>query len=489
MADNENEFEGSEDLLQEYLDESPKLSPEQLAQTAKAFGLPVSEVRNIARGMVNARKEAAKGVEEGDVIAASSSAGVLELPSYWRVYRDFHLAGQHDQKDHGNWAGVLPTNTKSGLSKEDAVKIRAWAKENGVEVGVRGRIPQSVIDDYDASGAAVKPKITEEERTMAKELKKALAEGEKKNKTAAQRFDSAVAAVGGNLELFGDALNIVDDSWDPASPEHASAVAQHLVDLSKLPPELINRFIDSGGSVIVGNGAITEIDPNLARLKGVQPRGWPKGTSYDDVAGVFNPQTATVVLGNIPGAINTPVSNFAFHEFGHGIDSLEKKISLVSTEDSFAALHSEFKKFASASGHLNNYYVQTATPGAGASEFFADGFRAYMKAQTEPDVELRNAIVRNSFAEAGTFVPTMVADKILKYYDSRIMKRKESTELTRGQKAAATRAKNKSAARNISFAEEARARALRKSGKTYAEISEQLDIPIGTLSGLLGKET
>lgn len=58
MAD---EFEGSENLYEEYLSESPKLTPAELAEAARVFGLPVSTVRNIARGMVNARKQ----IEEG----------------------------------------------------------------------------------------------------------------------------------------------------------------------------------------------------------------------------------------------------------------------------------------------------------------------------------------------------------------------------------------------------------------------------------------
>lgn len=409
-----------------------------------------------------------------------------------------------------NANSIAPTNTKSNLSKEDAIKIRRWAKANGIEVGVRGRIPQSVIDEYDASGAAVKQperkrvpgpvknneeakyEATPEEVATAEAMKKALAKGVETNTAIAIRREAAIKAVGGNLALFGDTLNIVDDSWDPANLDHASAVSQHLQDLSKLPPELIERFVNSGGKVIVGNGPITELDASLSHLKGVRPRGWPPGTGYDDVAGVYNPQTATVVLGNIRNSMNTPVSNFAFHEFGHAIDALEKKIALISTEDQFAALHSEFKRIASASGHLNNYYVQSATPGAGASEFFADGFRAYMKAQVRANngfPEERNAVVRNAFAEAGTYVPIEVADKIIRYYDQRIMKQKESTELTRGQKAAATRAKNKASARSISFTQERRIRSLRQSGKTYAEISEELNIPIGSISYLLGKES
>lgn len=35
-------------------------------------------------------------------------------------------------------------------SREDMAQIRAWATENGYEVADRGRLPQNVLDAYDA---------------------------------------------------------------------------------------------------------------------------------------------------------------------------------------------------------------------------------------------------------------------------------------------------------------------------------------------------
>ena len=34
----------------------------------------------------------------------------------------------------------------------DIVQLREWARSNGVEVPSRGRIPQTVVDQYKASG-------------------------------------------------------------------------------------------------------------------------------------------------------------------------------------------------------------------------------------------------------------------------------------------------------------------------------------------------
>lgn len=40
---------------------------------------------------------------------------------------------------------------RSGPSRERSADIRAWAKDRGVKVSERGRIPQAVVADYEAS--------------------------------------------------------------------------------------------------------------------------------------------------------------------------------------------------------------------------------------------------------------------------------------------------------------------------------------------------
>lgn len=43
------------------------------------------------------------------------------------------------------------TSTRSKSNSADLQKIRDWAAENGVEVSQRGRIAQSVVDQYNAA--------------------------------------------------------------------------------------------------------------------------------------------------------------------------------------------------------------------------------------------------------------------------------------------------------------------------------------------------
>ncbi|WP_017615929.1 histone-like nucleoid-structuring protein Lsr2 [Nocardiopsis salina] len=41
--------------------------------------------------------------------------------------------------------------SRSSSNQQRAAEIRAWAKESGLEVNERGRIPQSVVDKYEAA--------------------------------------------------------------------------------------------------------------------------------------------------------------------------------------------------------------------------------------------------------------------------------------------------------------------------------------------------
>ena len=49
----------------------------------------------------------------------------------------------------GGARGNVPVAVPTGV---DAKAVRAWAASNGVQVPARGRMPQSVIDQYRAAG-------------------------------------------------------------------------------------------------------------------------------------------------------------------------------------------------------------------------------------------------------------------------------------------------------------------------------------------------
>jgi Lsr2 len=55
--------------------------------------------------------------------------------------------------DHARRAGRAPRRRpgRTVASRERSTDIRAWAKDQGIEVSARGRIPASVIEQYEAA--------------------------------------------------------------------------------------------------------------------------------------------------------------------------------------------------------------------------------------------------------------------------------------------------------------------------------------------------
>lgn len=341
----------------------------------------------------------------------------------WRTRWEWSGNPNHDKSGRftsGTGGGVEPALSAADRETRDLIakQIQDERVRKGLKPLAENSLRGYAIKEH-ARRQAVMNKVesgaTVEVKTPVARLP--IVGGTNDEKRAARRT-AAFSAVGGSLPLFGSSLNIVDNSWDPNESAHNPQVSQHLQDLSELPSHLVNEFVSKGGSVWVGDGPITKLHPALAQLSGRQPRGWPAGTSYDDVAGVYFPDGSAVVLGANPrGSRYRAVNNFALHEFGHAVDSLRKKVALLSKEDRFTALHNAFKTAAGKIGKLNQYYVQGDTP-AGASEFFADGTRAYFRG-LKPGVasEERNHVVRTTFSETGTYVSSLTADRMLKYFD------------------------------------------------------------------------
>jgi hypothetical protein len=48
-------------------------------------------------------------------------------------------------------AGARRRKTRSGPGRERSSEIRAWARERGEKVSERGRIPASIIQEYEAT--------------------------------------------------------------------------------------------------------------------------------------------------------------------------------------------------------------------------------------------------------------------------------------------------------------------------------------------------
>lgn len=152
--------------------------------------------------------------------------------------------------------------------------------------------------------------------------------------------------------LLGDALEV----RGKITPE----MQQRLDDLAKLPAEVADRLRENGGRVSVFDGPITN-HPDMAHLKGVQPRDWPAGKTWDDVGGAQMEGRVYIGYTGESGSAST-----ALHETGHAIDYYARSGTYgMSGDPRFRAVYLR------ARSHLVDPYYQQAGD-AGPQETFAE---------------------------------------------------------------------------------------------------------------------
>ncbi|MCX4029164.1 membrane-targeted effector domain-containing toxin [Endozoicomonas sp. SM1973] len=177
---------------------------------------------------------------------------------------------------------------------------------------------------------------------------------------------------------FQKALSLVElNPNSPVNEQGRVAVAEQLV---KYPVEILDLMKAHKINVVVTNDSITTYYPHL---KGVTPRGWPAGKTWDDVPGVgsFNNQRGSVIAVILdpngkwvipPMGQGHGSSNLVLHETAHAIDRIigtESQGENLSKRSSFGqAWQNDYQS-------LDPYYQQGGT--AGLEETFAEGIARY----------------------------------------------------------------------------------------------------------------
>jgi len=68
-----------------------------------------------------------------------------------RLRKDFAQYIDHARKGGGGGGGGRRRRARTGPGRERSAEIRAWARQRGHKVSERGRIPATIIQEYDAS--------------------------------------------------------------------------------------------------------------------------------------------------------------------------------------------------------------------------------------------------------------------------------------------------------------------------------------------------
>ncbi len=131
--------------------------------------------------------------------------------------------------------------------------------------------------------------------------------------------DAAFAQPGGSRRLVRTPLG------DSPSPKiYAAGTADDrdgmlvAAELAKLPPRLLAKLHDQGTRVVVCRTSVTEYRTDL---RGVHPRGWPQGSTWGEVSGLYDPARNEVVVASDGRRIlNSGSINVVHHETTHALD-------------------------------------------------------------------------------------------------------------------------------------------------------------------------
>jgi len=154
---------------------------------------------------------------------------------------------------------------------------------------------------------------------------------------------------------------------------------KHLLQLRRIPDSthriVARHFSNQGVSsgIYIGKGAVPDLSPESARLRGVRPRGYPEGETWDNVAGAYSPTSRQLLIGdenrNPHGA-----SSLANHEFGHALDDASdyNSSSKSPTFSRQATVLADSKTL-----DVNPYMHPDGNPSGWRSELYAEFFSSW----------------------------------------------------------------------------------------------------------------
>lgn len=191
--------------------------------------------------------------------------------------------------------------------------------------------------------------------------------------------DSGAGALGGlgGLELPAVRLAMAQAMVQVGGSGDAADAALVSAQLAKMPGYMLLTMTQHGTRVIACRGSVTDYRSDL---RGVHPRGWPPGATWDTVPGANMGDTNEVVIATTghgtPAGAHVPATgeghgsaNLVVHEASHGYD-----------HDTGASGSADFNAARTAdSGSLSAYESQPGS--AGQEESFAESNARHAEGQ------------------------------------------------------------------------------------------------------------
>ena len=259
-------------------------------------------------------------------------------------------------------AAVVAFQQKNGLTADGIVGPKSWAALRGT--------PQTNTTSTPSDGFDTKPKPQTQPQTQPQPKPQTTTPT---TTTPTSNVDAAAA------ERLEKARSLVR-AGGTGTQADAEAVARAMQNLPAALLEKAQGKVD----IVACRGAITDY---MTELKGVRPRGWPPGSTWDIVPGVFNPNTNEVVVGTLGSATNRRVpakgeghgsADVVFHELAHALDDasvLNPGTGRASHDADFRAAYA--KDLDSLRKHNETYLLQEGD--AGPQEAYAETFARYFR--------------------------------------------------------------------------------------------------------------
>lgn len=154
-----------------------------------------------------------------------------------------------------------------------------------------------------------------------------------------------------------------------------SPVAANLVTdrLENVPARVVTQTDAQGARAIMFSGNLTDVW-GYRSLKGVQPRGWPEGSTWDIVPGAGSPEGFAANPGREQTGRGHGSTSLALHEYGHVVDHAmaSHSASRITSEQAWMrGPQREVRSRASATDYVTKY----------PEEWFAESFARYTKSR------------------------------------------------------------------------------------------------------------
>jgi hypothetical protein len=157
---------------------------------------------------------------------------------------------------------------------------------------------------------------------------------------------------------------------DPVAITDQTAATQAAIDeLSTVPSKVyskVSKFMEDkpGGGISIGDKPINQL-PGGETLTGA-PRGWPAGSDWGDVAGVYLPGSRRLLINSSGASASVSVP---LHEFGHGADSAYGDLS---NQSEWQTVQNNVTNAVGKDPNWSHYYDHP-------QELFAEGFASWVK--------------------------------------------------------------------------------------------------------------